>query len=512
MQDATQPTGQVKRRFSFRGAAATLWHTLNPHGPRPLRPDGCEFEGAIEILLEGPAGTGKTTAVLGIVCDMCSRFPGLRVLALRETRKSLSESVLRTLEEEVLPPGSPVLLASTAGREHRNSYDWPNGSTIVPGGMDNIERYRSSEWDIVLIFEATEIQDEDDWQKLLRALRAKGLPNQRRFIIADTNPDHPMHWLNLRAKAGKMVRICARHTDNPLYFTDTGEPTAEGRAYMATLGNMTGHVRARLLEGKWVAAEGMIWPEWNTATHVVRPSLLVDRLAFRTENTEAKQRRVMYYAGGIDWGYYPGAGTMYVGAVDDHKRLHIIHEEYRVKRDVNEWIACAQRLMRKWPIEAFAADPAEPGYIDMFRASGIPTRAADNDVTAGIARVRHRMKGGEQWGGPGIFWVEGANESPDPLLASERRPVSFLDEVWQYCYRPYKPGEPIREEPDPRCADHGADGIRYLTGFVDRHDFSGSRSDPGWPEGSYGAHDNMPEWGWQYMPGAVRGEAAVGGA
>lgn len=503
MQDAAQPTGTVKRRFEFRGAAAALYNRLNP-------PHGSPAIGAEEILLEGPAGTGKTTAVLGIVAELCARHPGVRVLFLRETRKSLNESVLRTFEELVLPPGSPVLTSSTASRDHRDKYEFPSGSIIVPGSMENIERYRSSEWDIIVVFEATEIKDEDDWQKLLRALRAKGLPNNRRFIIADTNPDHPMHWLNRRADSGKMVRIKAKHTDNPLYFTDTGDMTDEGRAYMATLGNMTGHVRARLLEGLWVAAEGMIWPEWHPATHVVQRSLLLDRAAFRQEHATV-HRRVMWYAAGMDWGYYPGAGTCVIGAVDDRKRVHIVHEEYRVKRDINEWIAVVKSLLRRYPVQVIAADPAEPGYIDMFRAEALPIRPADNDVTAGIAAVRHRLKPQERFGGtPGLFYVDGALETPDPVLQTERRATGFLDEVWQYCYRPYKAGEPIREEPDPRCADHAADAVRYLCRAVDRFDFAGSVSEDGWPEGSYGAHDNMPEWGWRYMPGVVRGEQPAG--
>jgi phage terminase large subunit len=61
-----------------------------------------------EVLIEGPAGTGKTRAVLEYVNYLCENNDNIRVLMFRKTRASMTESVLVTYEDEVLWPGHPA--------------------------------------------------------------------------------------------------------------------------------------------------------------------------------------------------------------------------------------------------------------------------------------------------------------------------------------------------------------------------------------------------------------------
>lgn len=249
--------------YAPRGAAAALWRTYSP-----------------EVLMEGPAGTGKTRAILTRVAWLCEEYPGVRALICRQTRVSCTESILVTLERDVFPPGFPGLGDVT--RAGRHEYTFPNGSTLVVGGLDRPERLYSTEWDVVYVAEATEIT-EDAWEKFARAMRNKAIPmgvgggplqegedratepdgspsfwTQR---IADCNPGAPSHWLNQRCIAGRMRRLLSRHTDNPSL---TG-------AFLDGLASLTGHRRARLYEGRWVSAEGSVYPEFDDARHVVDP-------------------------------------------------------------------------------------------------------------------------------------------------------------------------------------------------------------------------------------------------
>lgn len=201
-----------------------------------------------EVLVEGPAGTGKTSGILLYLVEMCETWPGLRILICRATRVSMTESVLVTLETKVLPPFHSALTAVT--RAGRRSYDFPNGSTIVVGGLDSPESLYSTEWDFVYVAEATEIS-EDSWEKFARAMRnGKGPFHQR---IADCNPSAPGHWLNKRAKTSKMARLISRHADNPSLTEE----------YLDALKALSGHRRARLFEGRWVSAEGGVYPEFS---------------------------------------------------------------------------------------------------------------------------------------------------------------------------------------------------------------------------------------------------------
>jgi hypothetical protein len=146
-----------------------------------------------EIILDGPAGTGKTRAALekGYRCAL--KYAGARILLARKTRVSASESILPTFEFDVVPAGSPILHG--ASRRFRQRYDLENGSVVVVGGMDKANKILSSEWDMILVFQAEELT-EDDWENLTTRLRNGVMPYQQ--IIGDANPGPPSHWLKRR--------------------------------------------------------------------------------------------------------------------------------------------------------------------------------------------------------------------------------------------------------------------------------------------------------------------------
>src|SRR4051812_42143326 len=86
-----------------------------------------------EVLIEGPAGTGKSIAAMQKMHVAALKYPGMRGLVVRQTRESLTESVLVTYETKILPEHSPI--AGGASRASRQSYIYPNGSTLVIGGI-----------------------------------------------------------------------------------------------------------------------------------------------------------------------------------------------------------------------------------------------------------------------------------------------------------------------------------------------------------------------------------------
>jgi phage terminase large subunit len=139
---APRPQADPRAPFQAYGAALQLW--------------GSKSE---EILIEGPAGTGKTRTILEKIHFCMMKYPGSRALLVRKTRESLNESVLTTYEEKVLPVGSPLLLGPQ--RKFRTSYNYPNGSRIVIGGMDKPTKIMSTEFDIIGTFETTELNEED---------------------------------------------------------------------------------------------------------------------------------------------------------------------------------------------------------------------------------------------------------------------------------------------------------------------------------------------------------------
>ena len=362
-----------------------------------------------EVLIEGPAGTGKTRAIIEKCHVLCDTIPGVRVLWVRATRASMTESVLVTFEERVLPPGSPI--KSGARRFSRHSYRYPNGSEIIVGGLDNVDRIMSTEYDIICVFEATEIRL-NDWEKLLTRGRNWKVSYQQQ--IADCNPSHQRHWLIMRARSGQMRHLQSRHSDNP----------ALTQNYLADLANnLTGHRRARLYEGLWVAAEGLVYPRAETCF---------------CEHIEPPMGTLV---GGIDFGWSDPfcalAGTSYYDTGDEQWHLHIWYERYKSQCTIAEHARALPTGV------VWYADPSEPQSIIELNRAEHRTRKAVNDILVGVNAVSSRIEQG--------------------TLHISDRCRALRAELSAYHY----PEDKTSEKPVDEF-NHACDALRYMVMGVDR--------------------------------------------
>lgn len=253
MSVATAPQTNVYRPY---GAAVKIMH--------------CKDR---EVLLDGPAGTGKSIAWLTKMYICCEGCPGMRGQLLRKYRASLTDSALVTWEEKVLPPGHPALRGPK--REQRHIYRFPNGSTVTVSGLDDADKQKSSEYDFVYIQEATEIE-EDDLTPVVRGMRYGVMPFQQ--IGMDCNPAEDTHWLKKRFERGQTTRFASVHEDNPeLYDHERGEWTPRGIEYLAELDAIPSRVdRLRLRHGIWAGAEGRVYDGWDALAHVTKPFPIPD--------------------------------------------------------------------------------------------------------------------------------------------------------------------------------------------------------------------------------------------
>jgi len=103
-----------------------------------------------EVLLEGPAGTGKTRAVLEKAHLFGLKYPNSRILFCRKTRESMTESVLVIYEHHVLPAESKI--RTYVQRRTRQSYFYENGTQVVIAGLDKPEKIMSSEYQFICVF------------------------------------------------------------------------------------------------------------------------------------------------------------------------------------------------------------------------------------------------------------------------------------------------------------------------------------------------------------------------
>lgn len=410
----TQPT-PAQRPYQPFGAALRLFY--------------CKDD---EVLLDGPAGTGKSRACLEKLNLVASKYDGCRILLVRKTRSSMSQSTLVTWETKVLPEGSPI--AQGAGRAHRQSYVYPNGSEVVVAGMDNPVKIMSTEYDLIYVAEATELQEED-WESLTTRLRNKVVPYQQ--LIADCNPAGPTHWLNQRCLKKKTTRLLSRHEDNP---------TVDA-AYLTKLRNLSGVRRKRLYEGVWAAQEGLVY-EYDAAVH------LKDRFEIPPE-----WRRIRV----LDFGFN-NAFVCQWWAIDPDGRMYRYREIYRTQRLVEDHVKDILELSGD---EVFEANIADHDAEDRATAEryGLRTIPAYKALTPGIQAVQARIKVAGD-GRPRLYLLRDSLVERDEALSEAKKPASTEEEFDSYHWPRGQDGKEQKEVP-VKIDDHGMDTLRYAVAYVD---------------------------------------------
>ena len=217
-----------------------------------------------EVLLAGPAGTGKSMAAL-VKIDLAASQQPIRAAIIRKLRTALTQAALVTFNDKVLPPQPNGVWFHHEDQEYR----YPNGSRVIVAGLDDPRKILSTDFDLIYCQEATELE-ENDWQILLTRLRNNALSYQQ--ILGDCNPSYPNHWLKLRCDAQQTTMLDSKHEDNPQLFDHaTGLWTPFGTQYLETLDSLSGYLYQRLRLGQWVAAEGMFFPEFSPDEHFVEP-------------------------------------------------------------------------------------------------------------------------------------------------------------------------------------------------------------------------------------------------
>lgn len=397
-----------------------------------------------EIILSGPYETGKTFAALYKLHALLSLYKNASALMVRKTYRSLRTSAMATYERKVLvvPPSHPKSAIKPYGGEAPDFYQYPNGSRLNVGGMDNADKFLSAEFDFIYVNQAEELFL-DDWEKL--AGRATGRAGNAPFsqIMGDCNPGSSTHWIKQR----QSLRLLeSRHADNPmLYDQDKSDWTAQGRRTLSILDSLTGvrYKRGRL--GLWVAAEGQVY-EFDPAIH-------------NTAWDRQYDQRPRYRA--IDFGYNnPFVCQWYVEDFDG--RLIMYRQIYMTGRTVRRHAEQINQLSAGEKIIATICDHDAEDRATL-EENGIPTVAADKRISVGIEKVQERLaKSGD--GKPRLMFALDSLVEVDNSLRDRFQPISTEEEFAMYTYPAGEEGKITKEAPTD-LYNHGMDALRYMIMF-----------------------------------------------
>lgn len=447
-----------------------LEHVYEPRGGCKLAMEAREDE----VLVSGPAGTGKSRACLEKIHMMALMTPNLRALILRKTQRSLGSSALVTWKNYVAKEGLAVgdLVYYGGSSAEPPQYRYRNGSTVTIGGLDNPMRVMSTEYDIVYIQEATEVTVEDIEMVKTRLRNWKTSFQQ---LLMDCNPAGDKHWLKLRCNDGRTRLIESRHEDNPVLFNVDGTLTMRGEKYIAILDNLTGVRYKRLRLGLWVSAEGIVYEEFDPAIH------MIDAMPQGWESWER------YWS--VDFGFvHPFVLQCY--AIDPDGTLYLYREVFMTERTVQEHCKTIMDIVapeveirpgyldhingreippiteRRW-IEpqpwAVVCDHDAMSRKTFEKETGLGTQAAIKFVNEGIDLHKVRLKQ-RRW-----FMLRNCVVERDQELVNKLLPASTEEEYASYAWKVERASGMTLDEP-VKLMDDGMDCARYMTMF---HDYRG---------------------------------------
>jgi len=415
-----------------------------------------------EVLMSGPAGTGKSRACLEKLNIQALKYPGMRGAIVRKTQVSLGSTALKTwrndVVRELLASGEIYFYGGSA--EEPPQYRYRNGSTIMVIGMDKPTRILSSEYDTIYVQEAIELTV-TDWEAITTRLRNGVIPYQQ--LIADCNPDFPSHWLKKRCDVGTTRMINCRHEDNPVLFDEDGRLTEKGEQYIGKLDNLTGVRKQRLRYGQWASAEGVIYDGFNPAVHIIPRFEIPDDWA-------------RYWS--VDFGF-TNPFVCQFWAEDPDGRLYLYREIFRTQRTVDQHardilsvVAPGGEWIEPKP-QNIVTDHDSENRTRFEQELGIGTDPADKRVLHGIELVQARLRPAAD-GKPRLFLMPDAVVELDQELIDSGHPASTLEEMPGYIWLP-ETGTTGKKEQPRKLDDHGMDAMRYLVVERDPSNLPGLR-------------------------------------
>lgn len=383
---------------------------------------------SLVLLLTGSKGGGKSWLAAHMLHKYLTVNPGSMGLMVRKTRESMNNSTVLFYARAIASESKDITHKSSMHR-----FEYANGSVLAYGGMkdeEQREQVRSigqeGAVDVIWAEEANRFVL-NDYQELIGLLR--GTSGPYRQIILTTNPDSPTHWINTRLIIGGEAKV---------YYSGAQDNPSNPVEYLQTLQMMTGIQRQRLVEGKWVQAEGVIYDNFDMERNVVPMEVNL----------------AMPLLWGVDDGYVRGDGP---GNANYHPRVVLFAQEDGIggMNILDERYATGESSYDVTIDEALKMPYPAPDitYIDssaaMLRGAltirGIPNTGATHPIIEGIRNLRRMILDGN---GMVLFRVH-------------PRCVNLIRELQTYQYE--ETAQVAGDRKPLKQDDHGPDACRYLT-------------------------------------------------
>lgn len=196
-------------------------------------------------------------------------------------------------------------------------------------------------------------------------------------IWFNCNPENPSHWFY-----GEWIKKADEKNCLYLHFTMRDNPSLSENIIRRYQSLYSGAFYERFVEGKWVAADGLVYPFFGDSLIYDVPD------SFERYYVSCDYGTVNPTSMGL-WGLHDGSWYRIDEFYHDsrQKGFQMTDEEY---------YGSLVKLISDRKTEAVIADPSAASFIECIRRHGkYPVIKADNDVLAGIRKTSDALKTGK---------------------------------------------------------------------------------------------------------------------
>jgi len=386
--------------------------------------DALEKYGKRFVLYSGAFGAGKTLLECNAVIRQCLKYPHSLWLMGCQTIPMLRDTIIRTFLYEVelyqraftkTGVKKKICEKYLSGDKH---YKFFNESEVIFRSFDDPTKFKSLNLDGFAIDEPVDI-DYEVFKMLQGRLRGTAAPTCKAILAG--NPAGKTSWVYQSWFVHPQEGYYHVHTTtydnlfvieaNPNYIPDMER-------------NYDSDYIKRYLRGEWGSFEGQIYKDFNPETHV----------------GDYKNGTYKYKLAGYDDGFRNPA-CMLIAGVDSDNNLYIIQESYDTNKTSKELVdTIIYPAHRKQGFKRIYADPSAINIITLMKQSGIPVTSANNDIDAGISKLK------------GYFRAD--------VIHIDKSCKNLIKELESYRYAKDKDSnkaeQPIKKD------DHACDALRYL--------------------------------------------------
>lgn len=324
-----------------------------------------ELDARINIL-EGSVRSGKTVGMIPKWINYIKNGPPGLLLMTGVSKETVFDNVLQDLFDTVgqgnyrYNSSSGLLRMfgrkiKVLGAKDEGSEKYLRGKTLAGAYCDELT-----------------LMPEKFYKQLLNRLSVRGAK-----LYATTNPDSPYHYLyteyitDQQKLDSGMVKV--------YHFNLTDNPNLDDEYIEFIRNAYTGFWYLRMIEGKWVVAQGAIYDMWDKELNTFDDSDLVP--GFK----HLAQRYIS-----IDYGAQNP--TVFLDCWDDGDTVWILDEYYHDGRNTkqkenSEYADDLIRFIGDQQPRFVIIDPSAAAFKVTLRNRGIRTKDADNEVLEGIRKT-----------------------------------------------------------------------------------------------------------------------------